>query len=68
MTGMVIAVFKPASPPIVPTPDAVWDGIKATEADYSFSVPSFIEQWARDPEKIVSMKKMRGLVRIAPVV
>ena len=38
-----MAAFKPASPPIVPTPEAVWSGIVATNADFSFSVPSFVE-------------------------
>ena len=36
-------MFKPAYPPTVPTPEAVWDGFLATDIDYSFTVPSFIE-------------------------
>ena len=62
MTGFVVATFKPAAPPKVPTPDAVWEGLVASGADFSFGVPSFIEGWARDPEKVMRMKKMRGLV------
>ena len=62
MTGFVVAAFKPAAPPKVPTPDAVWEGLVASGADFSFGVPSFIEGWARDPEKVMRMKKMRGLV------
>ncbi|KAI0702388.1 acetyl-CoA synthetase-like protein [Cerioporus squamosus] len=60
--GFIIAAFKPASPPKVPTPDAVWEGLIATGADFSWCVPSFIEEWARDPEKVTLMKKMRGVL------
>ncbi|KAI0350279.1 acetyl-CoA synthetase-like protein [Trametes cingulata] len=62
MCGLVLATFRPASPPIVPSPDAVWDGIVATKADYTWGVPFFVEQWARDPQKVATMKHMRGLV------
>lgn len=41
--GFVVAVFKPASPPTSPTPDAVWQGIVDTGTDYSWTVPSFVE-------------------------
>ena len=62
MTGLIIAAFKPASPPTVPTPDAVWDGVVISKSDYWFGVPSFLELWARDPEKLPIMASMRGLV------
>ena len=45
--GLIVAAFKPAIPPTVPTPDAVWEGIVATGTDYSWSVPSFIEVMPR---------------------
>ncbi|RPD77022.1 acetyl-CoA synthetase-like protein [Lentinus tigrinus ALCF2SS1-7] len=60
--GFIVAVFKPAVPPTVPTPDAVWQGMVATGTDFSWSVPSFIEEWSRDPEKVLHMKQMRGLM------
>ncbi|KAI0755845.1 acetyl-CoA synthetase-like protein [Fomes fomentarius] len=62
LAGLIIAVFKPASPPTVPTPEAVWSGIVATNADFSWSVPSFVEEWARDPEKVAFMKNMHGVM------
>ena len=43
VVGFIVAVFKPAVPPTVPTPDAVWQGFIATGTDFSWSVPSFIE-------------------------
>ncbi|KAI0370654.1 acetyl-CoA synthetase-like protein [Pilatotrama ljubarskyi] len=60
--GYVIAAFKPANPPTFPTPDAVWQGIVATKSDFTWTVPSFIEEWARDPEKVMVMKRMRGVL------
>ncbi|PIL34373.1 hypothetical protein GSI_03148 [Ganoderma sinense ZZ0214-1] len=60
--GFVVAAFKPSSPPTVPTPDAVWQGISKTGSDFSWSVPSFIEEWSRDPEKVLYMKRMRGVI------
>lgn len=43
MSGYIVAALKPANPPTFPTPDAVWQGITATHADYTWTVPSFIE-------------------------
>ncbi|KAL7278170.1 hypothetical protein ACG7TL_008143 [Trametes sanguinea] len=60
--GCVIGTFKPAVPPIFPTPDTVWAGIVETKSDFTWSVPSFIEEWARDPEKVARMKRMSGLL------
>ncbi|KAI0332229.1 acetyl-CoA synthetase-like protein [Cubamyces sp. BRFM 1775] len=62
VNGWVLATFKPASPPAFPTPDAVWQETVATKCDYIWTVPSFIEEWARDPEKIGVMQRMGGLM------
>ncbi|KAI0759226.1 acetyl-CoA synthetase-like protein [Trametes elegans] len=62
LCGFVIATFAPDSPPRVPAPDAVWTGMVATRADFSWAAPSFIEQWSRDPEKIPIMRSMRGFM------
>ncbi|KAI1791167.1 acetyl-CoA synthetase-like protein [Ganoderma leucocontextum] len=62
INGFVVGVFKPSSPPIVPTPDVVWQGISNVDSDFSWSVPSFIQEWSRDPEKVLGMKKMRGVM------
>ncbi|KAH9895864.1 hypothetical protein C8Q73DRAFT_729156 [Cubamyces lactineus] len=60
--GLVLATFKPASPPTVPSPDVVWNGIVATKADFTWGVPSFVEQWSRDQSKVEAMKQMRGIM------
>lgn len=43
MCGFIVAAFKPVSPPAIPTPEAVWNGMVATGVNVAVSVPSFIE-------------------------
>ncbi|OSD00523.1 acetyl-CoA synthetase-like protein [Trametes coccinea BRFM310] len=62
VNGFVVATFKPARPPTFPTPDAVWQASVATKCDIIFTVPSNIEEWARDPEKVAHMQRLRGLL------
>ncbi|KAI9065204.1 acetyl-CoA synthetase-like protein [Trametes sanguinea] len=62
INGYVAAVFKPMSPPMFPTPDAVWQNTVATKCDYIFTVPSNIEEWSRDPEKVAIMRQMGGFL------
>ncbi|KAI9056494.1 acetyl-CoA synthetase-like protein [Trametes sanguinea] len=62
INGYVVAAFKPARPPTFPTPDAVWQGSVATKCDIIFTVPSNIEEWSRDPEKVAYMRRIRGLL------
>ncbi|KAK0231808.1 NRPS-like enzyme [Armillaria nabsnona] len=47
--GVTIAMLPPKSQPIVPTPERVLEGIKATECTLVFCVPHFYEAWAQDP-------------------
>ncbi|KAI0643270.1 acetyl-CoA synthetase-like protein [Trametes meyenii] len=61
LLGYVVAAFKPASPPTFPTPDAVWQGMISTKSDCTWTVPSFVEEWATDPEKVSVMRKMLGI-------
>ncbi|OSD00551.1 acetyl-CoA synthetase-like protein [Trametes coccinea BRFM310] len=62
VNGYVIAAFRPAWPPVFPTPEAVWEGSVATKTDYFFTVPSNIEEWSRDLKKIPIMRRARGFV------
>ncbi|KAI0332192.1 acetyl-CoA synthetase-like protein [Cubamyces sp. BRFM 1775] len=61
INGYVVAAFKPQTPPRIPIPSAVWEGIAATKCDYIWAVPSFIEEWARDPVKVQFMRRTRGV-------
>ena len=41
--GVTIAVFRPASPPISPTPDTLLSAVIASKADGLICVPTFLE-------------------------
>ncbi|KAI0647275.1 acetyl-CoA synthetase-like protein [Trametes meyenii] len=62
ISGYIVAAFKPLTPPVAPSPDAVWQGIVATMSDFTWSVPSFIEAWASDPERVEVLRSMRGVL------
>ncbi|TBU28871.1 acetyl-CoA synthetase-like protein [Dichomitus squalens] len=61
-TGIILGVFVPSSPPIFPTPVNVFDNAVATGAEYISTVPTFVEEWARDPGKVDRMRKMKGVI------
>ena len=41
--GYVIATFPPVFPAVPPTPDALYESAKATETDFIFCVPTFVQ-------------------------
>lgn len=43
MSGLVLCVFQPRSPAIIPEPDSVIQAARATKSDIIFCVPSFVE-------------------------
>lgn len=61
-TGMILAVFPPSSPAVIPTFDAVFNGFVATHAAYGFVPPIFLEEWCRDPLKVAHLKTLKGIV------
>ncbi|KAI0677488.1 acetyl-CoA synthetase-like protein [Trametes maxima] len=60
--GLVLSAFKPSSPPTFPTPENVFQGAVATSSDYIQTVPAFVEEWSRDPQKIPQLRAMKGLI------
>ncbi|PBK96038.1 acetyl-CoA synthetase-like protein [Armillaria gallica] len=42
-SGLVVGVFEPKTPAILPTPDKLFASAKATSSDLIFCVPSFVE-------------------------
>ncbi|KAI0050788.1 acetyl-CoA synthetase-like protein [Auriscalpium vulgare] len=61
-TGLTLSVLPPSSPPIFPTPDRCLEEAVATNCSISWSVPSFLEAWSRDPAKIPHLKTFRAIV------
>ncbi|KAI0320589.1 acetyl-CoA synthetase-like protein [Amylostereum chailletii] len=60
--GTVMACFKPTVPPTIPAPDVLLDAALASQCEVLYCVPSFIETWARDPEKMDKVKKFKGVM------
>ncbi|KAJ3528018.1 hypothetical protein NM688_g8049 [Phlebia brevispora] len=60
--GLVISAFKPSSPAVIATPVNVFDEAKATNSDMICSVPSIIETWATDAEKVAHLKTLKGII------
>ncbi|KAF9034495.1 acetyl-CoA synthetase-like protein [Hymenopellis radicata] len=58
-TGLVMAVFPPVSPAVIPSFDAVYHGLLSSKADFVFTPPVFIEIWAKDPEKVQYLKNLK---------
>ncbi|KAI0685536.1 acetyl-CoA synthetase-like protein [Cerioporus squamosus] len=61
-TGVVINVFRPTSPPIVPTPETLLNAAVASKSEFMVCVPAFIEAWARDPANIPALKSFRSIM------
>ncbi|KAJ8453583.1 hypothetical protein ONZ51_g13516 [Trametes cubensis] len=66
VNGYVVAAFKPQTPPRMPIPSAVWEGLATTKCDYawaawSITYASYEQEWARDPDKVHAMRQMRGV-------
>ncbi|KAJ7853342.1 hypothetical protein B0H14DRAFT_2758642 [Mycena olivaceomarginata] len=60
-TGMAMAGFSPAVPPVAPTPDRVFDGAIATNSTFLICAPTFLEVPASSgratPARVSVMKK-----------
>ncbi|OBZ74338.1 4-chlorobenzoate--CoA ligase [Grifola frondosa] len=61
-SGMIIGVFKPSIPPVIPTPENYIEGIMATDTKVLFCVPSFVEAWFCDADLIPALKSLRAIV------
>ena len=55
-------VFTPKFPPAFPTPEAILDSIKKTQANMVILVPSIIEEWANDPITLPLLQSLDLLV------
>ncbi|KAK0447907.1 uncharacterized protein EV420DRAFT_1713021 [Desarmillaria tabescens] len=61
-SGLVVGVFEPKSPAILPTPDKLFASAKATSSDLIFCVPSFVEAWSRCPEYVEWLASRSGVL------
>ncbi|KAJ7659561.1 hypothetical protein DFH06DRAFT_1044174 [Mycena polygramma] len=57
-TGMGVAGFSPALPPVAPSADLAFEEAVATKSTLIICTPISLEAWARDSAKIPIMKKL----------
>ncbi|EPQ58591.1 acetyl-CoA synthetase-like protein, partial [Gloeophyllum trabeum ATCC 11539] len=62
MNGLIMSAFAPADPPIVPSPDRVFEDAIGTGSNFVFCVPAFVEYWSRDPSRIQKMKELSSII------
>lgn len=62
-TGLVLAMYKPSIPAVVPTPENAFAAAMATDTELLVCAPMFLEAWSRTPDNIEGLKNLRGIVR-----
>ncbi|KAJ7184634.1 hypothetical protein C8R46DRAFT_1299891 [Mycena filopes] len=60
-SGITMALLRPTTPPIKPTPDSTLMSIIATRADFVLSTPGFIETWSESAVGMAMMKSLKAL-------
>ncbi|PBK62268.1 NRPS-like enzyme [Armillaria solidipes] len=60
-TGAIIACFPPVEPPIIPTAERLLSSMIRTGSTIVFSVPAFLENWARDSRAIEALKSTTAI-------
>ncbi|KAJ7500418.1 hypothetical protein B0H11DRAFT_2225418 [Mycena galericulata] len=63
-SGLVVAVLRPTTPQIVPTPDNSLKGTIATKPDIVLSTPACIETWSQDSVALEVMQSLKSLAYI----
>ncbi|KAJ3557933.1 hypothetical protein NM688_g1205 [Phlebia brevispora] len=61
-SGATFALYKPTSPPTVPTPSNFLKSWSASGCHIVFCIPVFIEAWAREPTNIARLKALDAIV------
>ncbi|THH32206.1 hypothetical protein EUX98_g1995 [Antrodiella citrinella] len=61
-SGLTITNFKPRSPATSIAAESVIQSASATNSDIVFCVPMFVEEWARNPEDLERLRKMKGIL------
>ncbi|KAI0265422.1 acetyl-CoA synthetase-like protein [Gloeopeniophorella convolvens] len=61
-TGVVMAVFKPAFPAVLPNPRNVLEGMISTDCTIGAAAPTFLEAWSRDPAAVSYLKTTKAVM------
>ncbi|KAJ7301359.1 hypothetical protein DFH08DRAFT_906979 [Mycena albidolilacea] len=60
-SGLIMAVLRPSTPQIPPTPKNALAGILATHPDLIMSTPAAIESWSGDPAGLKAMQAAKAV-------
>jgi acyl-coenzyme A synthetase/AMP-(fatty) acid ligase len=60
--GVVMTVFKPAFPAVMPNPQNVLEGMIATQCSIGSTVPTFLEAWSRSPAAVDYLRTMKAVL------
>ncbi|KAH9955362.1 acetyl-CoA synthetase-like protein [Russula dissimulans] len=61
-SGVVMAVFKPAFPAVLPNPQNVLEGMMVTKCAIGAAAPTFIEAWSRNPAAVDYLKTTKAVM------
>ncbi|KAK0451172.1 NRPS-like enzyme [Desarmillaria tabescens] len=61
-TGSVMACFPPVEPPVIPTAERLLSSIINTGTTVVFAIPSFLVEWARDPQAVEVLKAATAVI------
>ncbi|KAL0958751.1 hypothetical protein HGRIS_014075 [Hohenbuehelia grisea] len=62
LAGVVLSNFAPSSPPIVSTPDRVYESATTVGSRLIFCVPSFLEDWSQEDSRVKELAKFDGVM------
>ncbi|KAH9077806.1 acetyl-CoA synthetase-like protein [Lactarius deliciosus] len=60
--GVVMAVFKPAFPAVLPNPQNVLEGMIATQCSIGAAAPTFLEAWSRSPAAVDYLRTTKAVM------
>ncbi|KAH9000656.1 acetyl-CoA synthetase-like protein [Lactarius hatsudake] len=60
--GVVMAVFKPAFPAVLPNPQNVLEGMIAAQCSIGAAAPTFLEAWSRSPAAVDYLRTTKAVM------
>lgn len=60
--GVVMAVFKPSFPAVMPNPQNVLEGMISTQCSIGAAAPTFLEAWSRSPAAVDYLRTTKAVM------
>ncbi|KAF9451607.1 acetyl-CoA synthetase-like protein [Macrolepiota fuliginosa MF-IS2] len=62
MTGVIISNFAPRDPPVMATPENLFNSAVACQSRLILCVPTFLEEWSHSQEKLIELQKFKAIM------